>query len=134
MYLYSKKGTHWLRTFPFTKGKAVWIKASKYRLKLLIHTSFLIQICWHICYWINIFNGCLQPPNPQHLPPPPNSLLVDDKHVLNFWPQFCEWKTKRLGKLHTSKRLAYLFRHYGVLDIFNIYPVQYVPPVLSTTL
>lgn len=85
MYLTnSKKGTHWLRTFPFTKGKAQCeLRASKYRLKLLIHTSFLIQICWHICYWINIFNGCLQPP-PNTSPPHPQFFVSRWQTCLKF--------------------------------------------------
>lgn len=62
----------------------MWIKASKYRLKLLIHTSFFIQICWHICYWINIYIGCLQPPPPQHLPPHPQFFVSRWQTCLKF--------------------------------------------------
>lgn len=73
-----------IKDISFTKGKAVWIKASKYRLKLLIHTSFLIQICWHICYWINIFNGCLQTPPPNTSPPHPQFFVSRWQTCLKF--------------------------------------------------
>lgn len=63
----------------------MWIKASKYQLKLLIHTSFLISnLLTHL-----LLNKYLQwlpptPPPPQHLPPHPQFFVSRWQTCLKF--------------------------------------------------
>ena len=85
-----------------TKGKAQLQRAQTYLIlkwvKLLIH----------ICYWI-IFKSC--------------TLAVGGSNTIKNLPEFCEWKTKRLCKLHTSKELSIFFRHWGcwIFSIFTLF-------------